>query len=232
MLGVFSGDVVDVPAELMAAGSRTPCPKTQALELVNRFVGSTRGVVLLKFGGVARLAFRPVGQAFIRTRFATEDAIQCLFKGVLTNLASLRQLYGLRKCHDEAATVIEAYKVLRDQSPDPPSSLLSHLSGSFAFVLFDMMSSSILVASDVDGMVVRLFWGITSDGFLAFSDDLELLKRSCGKSLAPFPQGCFYSNTLGGLKSYGSPGDRVIAVLENEEEIFGVTFKVLLIPTL
>ncbi|RRT35136.1 hypothetical protein B296_00033173 [Ensete ventricosum] len=216
----------------MAVGSRTACPKTPASELVRHFVNSTPGVVLLKVGGVGNLAFCPIGQPSIRTRFAAEDEIQCIFKGVLTNMGSLRQQYGLAKCYDEALMVIKAYKDLRERSPYPPYSMLSHLSGSFAFVLCDLMSSTILVASDVDGMLVRLFWGITSDGFVAFSDDLELLKASCGKSLAPFPQGCFYSNTLGGLQSYGSPRDRVIAVLENEEEIFGVTFKVLLIPTL
>ena len=34
-----------------------------------------------------------------------------------------------------------------------------------------------------------LFWGITADGCVAFSDDIDMLKGSCGKSLAPFPQG-------------------------------------------
>ncbi|CAD5196806.1 unnamed protein product [Musa acuminata subsp. malaccensis] len=225
MLGVFSGDVVDVPGELMAVGSSTPCPKTPASELVNRFLECTPPVMLLKVGGFGHLAFRPISKSSIHTRFAAEDAIQCLFKGVLTNLGSLRHQYDLRNSDDEAVTVIKAYKVIRDRSPYPPNLLLSHLSGSFALVLFDMNSSSILVASDVDGRV-PLFWGITSDGCLAVSDDLEVLKGSCGKSLAPFPPGCFYSNTLGGLKSYHSPGDRVIAVLGSEEDVCGVTFKV------
>ncbi|URD83898.1 DnaJ domain [Musa troglodytarum] len=222
---IDNGDVVAVPAELMAVGSTTPCPRTPASELVSRFRECAPRVMLLKVGGFGHLAFCRIAQPPIHTRFAAEDAIQCLFKGVLTNLGSLRELHGLRKCDDEAVVVIKAYKVIRGRSPYPHSLMLSHLFGSFAFVLFDMNSSSILVASDVDGGV-PLFWGITSDGCLAFSDHLELLKGSCGKSLAPFPPGCFYSNTLGGLKSYRSPGDRVIAVLENEEEVCGVTFKV------
>lgn len=41
---------------------------------------------------------------------------------------------------------------------------------------------------DPDGKV-PLFWGITADGCVAFGDNLDLLKGSCGKSLAPFPQG-------------------------------------------
>ncbi|OAY72568.1 hypothetical protein ACMD2_10088 [Ananas comosus] len=41
MLGVFSGEVVEVPAELTAAGSRTPSPKTRASTLVDRFLASS-----------------------------------------------------------------------------------------------------------------------------------------------------------------------------------------------
>jgi len=36
---------------------------------------------------------------------------------------------------------------------------------------------------------VPLYWGITADGYVAFADDADLLKGSCGKSLASFPQG-------------------------------------------
>lgn len=38
--------------------------------------------------------------------------------------------------------------------------------------------------------------------------------------------GCFYSNTLGGLKSFENPKNKVTAILANEEEICGATFKV------
>jgi hypothetical protein len=33
---------------------------------------------------------------------------------------------------------------------------------------------------------VPLFW---AGGYVAFSDDIDMLKGSCGKSLAPFPRG-------------------------------------------
>jgi len=40
---------------------------------------------------------------------------------------------------------------------------------------------------------VPLYWGITADGYVAFADDVDLLKGACGKSLASFPQGSFFS---------------------------------------
>jgi len=157
--------------------------------------------------------------------FAVKDEIFCLFEGVLDNLGRLSQQYGLSKGTNEVVLVIEAYKTLRDRAPYPASFMLSQLTGSYAFVLFDESTNSLLVASDPEGKV-PLFWGITADGCVAFSDDIDMLKGSCGKSLAPFPQGCFYSNALGGLKCYENPKNKVTAVPANEEEICGATFKV------
>uniref|UniRef100_A0A453KA19 DUF3700 domain-containing protein n=1 Tax=Aegilops tauschii subsp. strangulata TaxID=200361 RepID=A0A453KA19_AEGTS len=157
--------------------------------------------------------------------FAAKDEIFCLFEGVLDNLGRLSQQYGLSKGGNEVLLVIEAYKTLRDRAPYPASFMLSQLTGSYAFVLFDKSTSSLLVASDPEGKV-PLFWGITADGCVAFSDDIDLLKGSCGKSLAPFPQGCFYWNALGGLKSYENPKNKVTAVPADEEEICGATFMV------
>lgn len=48
------------------------------------------------------------------------------------------------------------------------------------------------VLQDADGKV-PLFWGVTADGCLAFANDVEILKESCGKSLAQFPRGNFLS---------------------------------------
>lgn len=79
--------------------------------------------------------------------FAAKDEIYCLFQGLLTNLGSLRQQYGLSKSADESVLVIEAYRALRDRAPYPPSFMLAHLAGSFTFVLFDKSTSSVLVAS-------------------------------------------------------------------------------------
>ncbi|KAG0474236.1 hypothetical protein HPP92_015451 [Vanilla planifolia] len=228
MLCVFSRDVVEAPEELVAAGSRTPSPKTRASELVNRFVtgSSPADVVSLQLGSSGHLAYSYAGVSPFRPRlFAAKDEIFCVFEGIFDNLGSLIQHYGLSKNSNEVLLVIEAYKALRDRAPYPASFMLGHLSGSFAFVLFDKATSSLLVASDADGKV-PLYWGITADGCLAFADDVVILKGSCGKSLAPFPQGCFYSNALGGLKSYEHPKKKVTATLADEEEICGATFQV------
>jgi glucosamine 6-phosphate synthetase-like amidotransferase/phosphosugar isomerase protein len=66
---------------------------------------------------------------------------------VLDNLGSLNQHYGLSKGANEVLLVIEAYKALRDRAPYPVSFMLSQLTGSYAFVLFDKTTSSLLVAS-------------------------------------------------------------------------------------
>ena len=56
MLAVFSGEVVEVPAELVAAGSRTPSPKTRATELVTRFLGSSEPAVSIQLAEGGHLA--------------------------------------------------------------------------------------------------------------------------------------------------------------------------------
>ncbi|XP_020113767.1 stem-specific protein TSJT1 [Ananas comosus] len=232
MLGVFSGEVVEVPAELTAAGSRTPSPKTRASTLVDRFLASSGPAVSVQIASLGHLAYSNKNQSLFRPRrFAAKEEIFCVFEGMLDNLGSLWQQYGLSSkggaaaAADEAVLVIEAYKALRDRAPYPPSFMLAHLSGDFAFVLFDRSTSSLLVASDPNGKI-PLFWGITADGCVAFSDDVDLLKGSCGKSLAQFPQGCFYSNSHGGLRSFENPKHRVTAIPADEEEICGATFKV------
>ena len=216
----------EVPVELLVAGSRTTSPKTRESELVSHFLGGTEPALSVQLGDLGHLAYSHANQALLRPRsFAAKDDIFCLFEGVLDNLGNLNQQYGLSKGANEVLLVIEAYKTLRDRAPYPASFMLSQLTGSYAFVLFDKSTSSLLVASDPEGKV-PLFWGITADGSVAFSNDIDLLKGSCGKSLAPFPQGCFYSNALGGLKCYENPKNKVTAVPANEEEICGATFKV------
>ncbi|MDK0764206.1 hypothetical protein P5E87_15755 [Clostridium perfringens] len=54
---MFGGEVVGVPAELVAAGSRTPSPKTRASELVNRFLGSAEPAVSMQLGSLGHLAY-------------------------------------------------------------------------------------------------------------------------------------------------------------------------------
>lgn len=79
--------------------------------------------------------------------FGAKDDIFCLFEGTLDNLGSLRQQYGLAKSANEAVMVIEAYKALRDRAPYPASHVVGHLSGYFAFVVFDKSTSTLFVAS-------------------------------------------------------------------------------------
>ena len=76
-----------------------------------------------------------------------KDDVFCVFQGTLDNLGSLKQQYGLPKKTNEVVLVIEAYKALRDRAPYPPSQMVGHLRGSFAFIIFDRSSSTLFVAS-------------------------------------------------------------------------------------
>ncbi|XP_058077753.1 stem-specific protein TSJT1-like [Magnolia sinica] len=226
MLGFFSSAVVTPPDELVAAGSRTPSPKMTASSLLNRYLEDTPSAVSVQVGNHGHVAYSHHKESPFHPRsFAVKDDVFCLFEGVLDNLGSLRQQYGLSKTANEVVLVIEAYKALRDRAPYPTSHVVGHLDGPFAFVLFDLSTSTLFVASDQHGKV-PLFWGITADGYVAFADSAELLKGACGKSLAPFPQGCFFSTTEGELKCYENPKNKVTAIPTNEEEICGATFMV------
>lgn len=70
-----------------------------------------------------------------------------MFEGALDNLGSLRQQYGLGKSATEVILVIEAYRALRDRAPYSPSHMVGHLSGSFAFIVYDRSTSALFVAS-------------------------------------------------------------------------------------
>lgn len=70
-----------------------------------------------------------------------------MFEGSLDNLGSLRQQYGLAKSANEVVLMIEEYKVLRDRAPYPPSHVVGHLQGNFAFIVFDKSTSTLFVAS-------------------------------------------------------------------------------------
>ncbi|KAJ7954940.1 stem-specific protein TSJT1-like [Quillaja saponaria] len=226
MLGVFSSSIVSPPEELVAAGSRTPSPKITATALLNKFVQTNESAVSVQVGDDVQLAFTHHKESPLQPRsFAVKDDIFCLFEGALDNLGSLRQQYGLAKSANEVLLVIEAYKALRDRAPYPANHVVGHLSGSFAFIVFDKSTSTLFVASDQIGKV-PLYWGITADGYVAFADDAELLKGACGKSLASFPQGCFFSTSVGELRCYENPKNKITAVPGTDEEIWGATFKV------
>jgi len=70
MLAVFSGEVVEMPAELVAAGSRTPSPKTRATELVTRFLGSSEPAVCVRLADLGHLAYSHTNQALLRPRYS------------------------------------------------------------------------------------------------------------------------------------------------------------------
>ncbi|GFY85063.1 Stem-specific protein [Actinidia chinensis var. chinensis] len=226
MLGVFSSSIVSPPDELVAAGCRTPSPKITASALVDRFLQTNPSGVSVQIGDHVQLAYTHHNESPLRPRsFAVKDEIFCLFEGALDNLGSLRQQYGLAKSANEVVLVIEAYKALRDRAPYPPNHVVGHLVGNFAFVVFDKSTSTLFVAADQFGKV-PLYWGITADGYVAFANDADLLKGACGKSLASFPQGCFYSTTVGELRSYENPKNKITAVPATEEEIWGAKFMV------
>ncbi|GFP83990.1 stem-specific protein tsjt1 [Phtheirospermum japonicum] len=226
MLGIFSGSIVSPPDELVAAGSRTPSPKLTAAKLVARFLEANSSAVSLQIGDHVQLAYTHSNQSASQPRsFAVKDEIFCLFEGALDNLGSLKQQYGLAKSANEVLLVIEAYKALRDRAPYPANHVVGHLDGNFAFIVYDKSTSTIFVAADQYAKV-PLYWGITADGYVAFADDADLLKGACGKSLASFPQGCFFSTAVGGLRSYKNPKNKITAVPAKEEEIWGTKFMV------
>ncbi|KAI4373966.1 hypothetical protein MLD38_012021 [Melastoma candidum] len=59
---------------------------------------------------------------------------------------SLRQQHGLSKSANETVLVIEAYKALRDRATYPPNHLVGHLSGDFAFIVFNKSTSTLFLA--------------------------------------------------------------------------------------
>ncbi|CAI9778897.1 unnamed protein product [Fraxinus pennsylvanica] len=226
MLGVFSSSIMPPPEELVAAGNRTPSPKATAAKLVGRFLEANSSAVSVQIGDHVQLAYSHNDQSALKSRlFAVKDEIFCLFEGSLDNLGSLKQQYGLAKSANEVLLMIEAYKALRDRAPYPPNHVVGHLEGNFAFIVFDKSTSTLFVATDQYGKV-PLYWGITADGYVAFADDADLLKGACGKSLASFPQGCYFSTSVGELRSYENPKNKITAVPANEEEIWGAKFMV------
>ncbi|CDP17281.1 unnamed protein product [Coffea canephora] len=157
--------------------------------------------------------------------FAVKDDIFCLFEGALDNLGSLKQQYRLPKSSNEVVLMIEAYKALRDRARYPPNHVVGYLEGNFAFIVFGKATSTLFVATD-EKAKVPLYCGIIADGWVAFVDDADLLKGACGKSLASFPQGSFFSTALGELRSYENPKNKITAIPAKEEEIWGAKFMV------
>ncbi|GMP91046.1 hypothetical protein CsSME_00041912 [Camellia sinensis var. sinensis] len=124
MLGVFSSNIVSLPEELVAAGSRTPSPKTTATAVVKQFLQCNDSGVLVQISNDVYLAYTDNSQSPLLPRtFGVKDEIFCMFEGVLDNLGMV--------------LVIEAYKALRDRAPFPLNQVVGHLVGNFAFIVFD-----------------------------------------------------------------------------------------------
>lgn len=150
-----------------------------------------------------------------------------MFVGSLSNLSSLIRRYGLcGKSTNEAMLVIEAYRTLRDRGPYPADQVLKDLNGSFAFVVYDNKAGTVFAALSSDGGI-PLFWGIAADSSVVICDDLNVMKNSCGKSFAPFPNGCMFHNE-GGLRSFERPMNKMKAMprVDSEGIMCGAFFKV------
>lgn len=108
------------------------------------------------------------------------------------------------------------------------------------------------VLQDADGSV-PLFWGTDGEGHLVISEDVETVKKGCGKSFAPFPKGrrfvediythsslfldlsadmvicagCFFTSS-GGLRSFEFPLNELKPVprVDSSGQVCGATFKV------
>ncbi|KAH7430343.1 hypothetical protein KP509_09G094600 [Ceratopteris richardii] len=223
MLAVFSDSVAHGPEALASPGPK----RCSSSELASIYRENHKDVMYLNLEENSFMAYTHHRQPLLTPRsFAALDDIFCMFEGTLENLAALRQQYGLSKSVNESLLVIEAYKALRDRAPYPPHQVVGDLSGRFAFVLFDNHSKKIFVGKDMAGKV-PLFWGTTSDGLVAFSDDESLLRRTCGNGTSAFPQGCYFSSD-DGLRSYEHPLQEVTAVpqIDSQGQTYGATFKV------
>ncbi|KMZ61366.1 Aluminum-induced protein [Zostera marina] len=195
--------------------------------ILKHFISTKTGPVNISLGVPGDLAYSTENKnPLLPKLFGVVNGIFCLFQGSLENIPQLKQQYGLGKTADEAFIVIEAYKTLRDRGPYPADQVIRGLGGKFAFVLFDTSCKAIFVALDADGSV-PFYWGTGSENHLVFCNDVEVVKKGCGKSFAPFPKGFFFTNSKG-LQSFEHPTKEVKAVprVDSEGQICGSTYTV------
>ncbi|KAJ0981619.1 hypothetical protein J5N97_009874 [Dioscorea zingiberensis] len=224
MLAVFDRTVATSPEGLRSPGEAGGAGSGS---LPAEFAAARDGSVVVGLGKAGAIAYTTEKQNPLLPRlFAVVDGIFCLFQGHIENIAVLKQQYGLNKSANEVIIVIEAYRTLRDRGPYPAAQVVRDLHGKFAFILYDSSSSSTFIAADADGSV-PFFWGADSQGCLVLSDDVETVKRGCGKSFAPFPKGCFFTSS-GGLQSFEHPLNLVKPVprVDSKGQVCGATFKV------
>ncbi|KAG4907821.1 hypothetical protein AAZX31_20G138800 [Glycine max] len=226
MLAVFDKSVAKSPEGLQSPHSDSVSALKDGF-IAEHFSSVHPGSVTVNLGSSGLLAYSLHRQNPLLPRlFAVVDDIFCLFQGHLENVANLKQQYGLNKTATEVIIIIEAYRTLRDRGPYPAAQVVRDFQGKFAFILYDSGSKTAFVAADADGSV-PFVWGTDADGNLIFSDETEIVTKSCGKSSAPFPKGFFFS-TSGGLSSFEHPLNEVKPVprVDSSGQVCGATFKV------
>ncbi|XP_021290157.1 stem-specific protein TSJT1 [Herrania umbratica] len=227
MLAVFDKSVAKSPDALNAPDHSEAVSALQNGFLANHFGSIHPGSVTVNLGSAGVMAYSLEKQNPLLPRlFAVVDDIFCLFQGHIENVAVLKQQYGLNKTANEVIIVIEAYRTLRDRGPYPPDQVVRDIQGKFAFILYDSSSKVTFIASDADGSV-PFFWGTDAEGHLVLADDVETVKKGCGKSFAPFPKGCFFTSS-GGLRSFEHPLNELKPVprVDSSGQVCGATFSV------
>nr|CAD1819795.1 unnamed protein product [Ananas comosus var. bracteatus] len=245
MLAVFDRTVAKSPEGLwgpeaaekggaVAGGGGAAAAAAATAAAVQHFTATREGAVTVNLGSSGVIAYSSDMQSPLLPRlFAAVDDIFCLFQGHITNIAPLKQQYGLNKTATEVNIVIEAYRTLRDRGPYPADHVVRDFNGKFAFILFDGSTKSAFIAADADGSV-PLFWGTDSEGRLVLSNDEDVMKKSCGKSFARFPKVTLTTTNqlllhdLGGLQSFEHPLSEVKPVprVDSKGEVCGATYKV------
>jgi len=226
MLAVFDKSVAKSPEALQISHSESVFALKDGF-LGQHFESLHPGSVAINLGSSGLMAYSLDKQnPFLPRLFAAVDDIFCLFQGHIDNIAHLKQQYGLNKIANEVMIVIEAYRTLRDRGPYPADQVVRDLHGKFAFILFDSSAKTTFVAVDNDGSV-PFFWGTDSEGHLVLGDNPDIVKKGCCKSFAPFPKGCFFTNS-GGLRSYEHPHNELKPVprVDSSGQVCGATFKV------
>ncbi|KAK4743210.1 hypothetical protein SAY87_001211 [Trapa incisa] len=228
MLAVFDKSVGKAPDALHS-------PHTKSVGcLCDHFASVHPGAITVNLGPSGRLAYSLDRQNPLHPRYPLTSSTALLFFLLFFSSLSasfpprsvLQISYGLNKTANEVIIVIEAYRTLRDRGPYPGDQVVRDLNGKFAFILYDNSAKMTFVAADADRSV-PFYWGSDSEGNLVFSDDVEAVKKGCGKSFAPFPKGCFFT-TCGGLRSYEHPFNELKPVprVDSSGQVCGANFKV------
>ncbi|KAH7545974.1 hypothetical protein FEM48_Zijuj01G0151000 [Ziziphus jujuba var. spinosa] len=216
MLAIFNKEMVQPPQELNSPSmDSSKKPKLPQHILQDFLSDHPNDAFSITYGSKALLAYTPPRMTCFKGQrmFCGLDGLNCIFIGSLINLSSLIKQYGLSKGANEAMFVIEAYRTLRDRGPYPADQVLKDLDGSFGFVGCNEE--------------VSLYWGIAADGSVVICDSLELIKSSCAKSFAPFPNGCMFHSEHG-LMSFEHPKRKMKAMprIDSEGVMCGANFKV------